>query len=130
MDRPEGIRELARFRPRPTRSKRQRRPPICNRALVWPLFASRDCPDLIRNTVGIDCSWSSRNSYRLGSNRCRPTPTYPPPAESWVIACGAALFLLASPLVGEGRGWGSRSGGRPCTRGTTPHPGPPPQGGR
>ncbi len=30
------------------------------------------------------------------------------------------------PLVGRGRGWGSRSGTRPCPRGTTPHPGPPP----
>jgi hypothetical protein len=34
------------------------------------------------------------------------------------------------PLVGRGRGWGSRRCGTAVPRGTPPHPDPPPQGGR
>src|SRR5437879_7117943 len=34
------------------------------------------------------------------------------------------------PLAGRGRGWGSRRCGTSVPRGTTPHPDPPPQGGR
>jgi hypothetical protein len=34
------------------------------------------------------------------------------------------------PLVGRGRGWGSRNGAPQSLYLATPHPNPPPQGGR
>ncbi len=51
------------------------------------------------------------------------------PVESKSVAA-AVPPVFSLPLVGRGRGWGSRDVALLCHRLPTPHPDPPPQGGR
>src|SRR5262252_5781493 len=91
-------------------------------------FVTMECANSCAMPSNVACYWHSIEFSQngIGAAMSRQPPS---PAGGANLCCNGAANS-SPPPCGEGSGVGVEEGSKTVPRGTTPHPNPPPQGGR